>query len=198
MGPTLSREFPEVEDFLRMDGVGPTVVEYNKQTFTDNNIISADSSFFNFFSIPVLKGDQSNLLNSTYKVVLSESMAKKLFGDENPIDKMIKIGSDTTRFLVTGVMGDIPANSHFEASMITSFLTNPRSKDPIWLNNSFSLYLLLKPNSSSRTVDSKFNDLIVKYVGPEVQKYLGTSIEEFLKKGNKYRFLPAESYRYSS
>ena len=175
MGPTLSREFPEVEDFLRMDGVGPTVVEYNKQTFTDNNIISADSSFFNFFSIPVLKGDQSNLLNSTYKVVLSESMAKKLFGDENPIDKMIKIGSDTTRFVVTGVMGDIPANAHFEASMITSFLTNPRSKDPIWLNNSFSLYLLLKPNSSYKTVDSKFNDLIVKYVGPEVQKYLGTS-----------------------
>ena len=79
MGPTLTREFPEVEDFLRMDGVGPTVVEYEKQTFTDNNIISADSSFFNFFSIPVLKGDQNNLLNSTYKVVLSESMAKKAF-----------------------------------------------------------------------------------------------------------------------
>jgi putative ABC transport system permease protein len=188
MGPTLPGEFPEVEDFLRMDGVGPTVVEYNKQIFTDNNIISADSSFFNFFSIPVLKGDQSNLLNSTYKVVLSESMAKKLFGNENPIDKMIKIGSDTTRFLVTGVMGDIPANAHFEASMITSFLTNPRSKDPVWLNNSFSLYILLKPNSSYKTVDAKFNDLIVKYVGPEVQQYLGTTIEEFLKKGNIYRF----------
>jgi putative ABC transport system permease protein len=101
---------------------------------------------------------------------------------------MIKIGSDTTRFLVTGVMGDIPANAHFEASMITSFLTNPRSKETVWLNNSFSLYLLLKPNSSYKTVDSKFNDLIVKYVGPEVQKYLGTTIEEFIKKGNKYRF----------
>jgi putative ABC transport system permease protein len=135
-----------------------------------------------------LKGDQNNLLNSTYKVVLSESTAKKLFGNENPIDKMIKIGSDTTRFLVTGVMGDIPANAHFEASMITSFLTNPRSKETVWMNNSFSLYLLLKPNSSYKTVDSKFNDLIVKYVGPEVQKYLGTTIEEFLKKGNKYRF----------
>ncbi len=188
MGPTLPREFPEVEDFLRMDGVGPTVVEYNKQSFTEKDIISADSSFFNFFSIPVLKGDPANLLNSTYKVVLSESTANKIFGKENPIDKMIKIGSDTTRFVVTGVMGDVPANSHFEASMITSFMTNPRSKEQVWLNNSFSLYLLLKPNSSYKTVDSKFNDLIVKYVGPEVQKYLGTTIEEFLKKGNKYRF----------
>jgi len=188
MGPTLPREFPEVEGFLRMNDVGPTVVEFEKQTFTDKNIVEADSSFFNFFSIPVIKGDQNNLLNSPHKVVLSESTAKKIFGNENPIDKMIKIGSDTTRYVVTGVMGDMPSNAHFEASMLTSFLTNPRSQEGVWLNNSFSLYLLLKPNSSYKTVDPKFNDLIVKYVGPEVQKYLGTSIEEFIKKGNKYRF----------
>lgn len=188
MGPTLPKEFPEIEDFLRMDGFGPTALEYNKLTFTDNNIMQADSSFFNFFSIPVLKGDPNNLLNSPHKVVLSESFAKKLFGDENPIDKMIKIGSDTVRYAVSGVMGDVPYNSHFKASMITSFMTNPRSKETVWLNNSFCLYVLLRPNSNSRTVDAKFNDLIVKYIGPEVQKYLGTTIEEFIKKGNKYRF----------
>jgi putative ABC transport system permease protein len=188
MGPTLPREFPEVEDFLRMDDVGPTVVEFEQQIFTDNNIIQADSSFFNFFTIPVIKGDPDNLLNSPHKVVLSETTTKKLFGNENPVDKLIKIGSDTTKYVVTGVMGDVPSNSHFEASMVTSFMTNPRSKEQIWLNNSFSLYLLLKPNSSYTTVDTKFTDLIVKHVGPEVQKYMGTTIEEFLKRGNKYRF----------
>ncbi len=188
MGPTLPREFPEVEDFLRMNDHGTTAVEYEKQIFTEDNIVEADSSFFNFFTVPVLKGDIKNLLNSPHKVVLSESTAKKIFGNENPIDKMIKVGSDSTRFLVTGVMGDIPENSHFSASMLTSFLTNPRSKEAVWLNNSFSLYLLLKPNTSSATVDAKFQDLIVKYIGPEVQQYLGTTIEEFIKKGNKYRF----------
>ena len=188
MGPTLPKEFPEVEDFLRMDGGGPTVIEYDQQVFTDNNVISADSSFFNFFTIPVIKGDKENLLNGPHKVVLSQTFAKKLFGSENPIDKLIKIGSDTIRYVITGVMQDIPSNSHFDASMITSFMTNPRSKEQVWLNNSFSLYLLLKPNSSHTTVDAKFNDLIAKYVGPEVQKYLGTTIEEFLKRGNKYRY----------
>ena len=54
MGPTLPKEFPEVEDFLRMNGVGPTIVEYEQQIFTDNDIIQADSSFFNFFTIPVI------------------------------------------------------------------------------------------------------------------------------------------------
>jgi len=188
MGPTLPKEFPEVEDYLRMSGEGPTPVQYEEQIYTDNNIIQADSSFFHFFSIPVLKGDPDNLLNSPHKVVLSESTAKKYFGDENPIDKLLKIGSDTTKYVVTGVMGDVPSNSHFDASMITSFLTNPRSKDPEWLNNSFSLYVLLRPNTSAKAVDAKFKDLVVKYVGPQLQKFTGISIEEFLNKGNKYQY----------
>ena len=77
MGPTMVKEFPEIEDFLRMTARGPTVVEYNKQTFTEDHMVEADSSFFNFFSIPVLKGDPTNLLNAPHKVVLSEINSKK-------------------------------------------------------------------------------------------------------------------------
>ena len=62
------------------------------------------------------------------KLVLSESTAKRIFGDENPIDKPIKIGSDTVRYIVSGVMGDVPGNSHFEANMISSFMTNQKIK----------------------------------------------------------------------
>jgi putative ABC transport system permease protein len=188
MGPTLVKELPEIEDFLRMTGRGPTVIEYNSQTFTEDNIIEADSSFFNFFSIPVLKGDLKNLLNAPHRIVLSETTAKRIFGDENPIDKPIKIGTDSTRYIVSGVMADIPENSHFEASIISSFMTNPRSKNPTWLSNSFSTYLLLKPNSSYETVDAKFPELLLKYVGPEIQQYMGISIEDFTAQGNKYRF----------
>ena len=126
MGPTMVKEFPEIEDFLRMNGRGPTVIEVNNQTFTEEHMIEADSSFFNFFSIPVLQGDAKNLLNAPHKVVLSQSTAKKIFGSENPIDKQLKIGSDTLRFIVSGVMADVPPNSHFEANAITSFITNQR------------------------------------------------------------------------
>lgn len=188
MGPTLPAEFPEVEDFLRMNDVGPTVVEYEQQFFTDNDIIEADSSFFNFFSIPVVQGHPGSLLNAPHKVVLSETSALRLFGNENPIDKLLKIGSDTTRYVVTGVMKDIPSNCHFKASMVTSFLTNRRSGESIWTNNSFSTYVLLKPNATYTSVDRKFPDLIIKYIGPEIQKYTGVPFDEFLEKGNKYRF----------
>src|SRR5512137_1088458 len=99
IGPTMAKEFPEIEDFLRMSGWGPTVVEYNNQVFTEEHMIEADSSFFNFFSIPVLKGNPANLLNAPKKVVLSKSTARKIFGEENPIDKPIKIGSDSVKYI---------------------------------------------------------------------------------------------------
>ena len=188
MGSTMLKEFPEIEDFLRMNGSGPTVIEYNNQTFTEDHLVEADSSFFNFFSISVLKGDPKNLLNAPRKAVLSESTAKKIFGNENPIDKPIRIGSDSVRYTVTGVMADIPQNSHFEANIISSFMTNPRSKNTVWMSNSFSTYFLLKPNSSYKTVDAKFPELMLKYVGPEVQQFMGISLADFEAKGNKYRF----------
>jgi putative ABC transport system permease protein len=188
MGPTLLKEFPEIEDFLRMTGKGPTIIGYNDQTFTEDNMIEADSSFFNFFSIPVIKGDIKNLLNAPHKVVLSESTARKIFGNENPIDRLLKLGSDTIRYTVSGVMADVPENTHFKASLIGSFMTNPRSKNPTWLSNSFSTYLLLKPNTSYKAVDEKLPELLKKYVGPELQQYMGVAIADFEKQGNKYRF----------
>ena len=188
MGPTMAKEFPEVEDALRMTGRGPTVIEYNNQTFTEDQMIEADSSFFNFFSIPVIKGDAKNLLNAPQRVVLSESTAKKIFGNENPIDKALKVGSDSAKYIVSGVMADIPENSHFEANIISSFMTDPASKSPIWLNNSIATYLLIRPNSSYVTVDQKLPELLVKYIGPEVQRFMGISLTDFVAQGNKYRF----------
>jgi len=188
MGPTLLNEFPEVEDFLRMNGRGPTIVEYENQTFTEEHLIEADSSFFNFFSIPVLKGDPKNLLNAPHKLVLSESTANKIFGDENPIDKIVKIGSDTVSYIISGIMADVPGNSHFEANMISSFLSNPRANSPVWLSNSISTYILLKPNSEYVNLDAKLSDLLIKYVGPEAQQLFGISFTDFIAQGNKYRF----------
>lgn len=188
IGPTMLNEFPEIENFLRMTGRGPTVVEYKDLTFTDDHVVEADSTFFDFFSIPVIKGDPKNMLNAPRKAVLSESTASKIFGDEDPIDKAIMIGNDTARYIISGVMADIPGNSHFEANIITSFMTNPRSQNPIWLSNSFSTYLLLKPNTSYVTVDEKIPAMLEKYVGPEVQQFMGITLEDFAAQGNKYMF----------
>lgn len=188
IGPTMKREFPEVEDFLRMQGWGPMIVEYKDQTFTDENIIAADSSFFNFFSVPLIKGDPKNQLNVPHKAVITESMAKKIFGDEDPINKVIKLGDDTAGYIITGLMADVPEKSHFDAHILVSFVTMQVANSTFWLSNSFSTYLLLKPNANPETVSAKIPEMLIKYVGPELQRMMGISIEDFENQGNKYNY----------
>ncbi|MDZ7635356.1 MAG: ABC transporter permease [Bacteroidales bacterium] len=80
MGPTMLEEFPEVEDFLRMTGSGPTIIEYESRILP-NKLIQADSSFFNFFTLQVITGDPTEMLNASHEVVLTESTARKIFGE---------------------------------------------------------------------------------------------------------------------
>ncbi len=189
VGPTMLMEFPEVEDFLRMKRMyGAKTLSYNNQIYSEENIIEADSSFFNFFSIPVLRGDAGNLLNARNKIVLSASVAKKIFGEQNPVDKIVKIGKDTESYVVTGVMGDIPGSSHFRAGVLVSILSDAQAYDQAWGNNHLNTYLLLKPNTDYKEIDEKLKPLVAKYVGPMIQQILTISFDEFLHKGNKYGY----------
>jgi putative ABC transport system permease protein len=185
IGPAMREEFPEVEDFCRIDKWGETVVRYEDNTFTEDAFILADSSFFNMFSFPLLRGDRERVLNARYKVVLSESTAKKIFGEEDPIGKMIKVGTDSL-YVVTGIMADFPNNSHFHANMVGSFVTNPRANDGFWLSNSFGTYVLLREGASPSEVNSKFHDLLVRNVGPQLEVAFGVSFDDFIAAGNQY------------
>ncbi|MBK6347700.1 MAG: ABC transporter permease [Bacteroidales bacterium] len=187
LGPTMKAEFPEVENFLRINNWGETIIRSEEKFFTEEHFMEADSGFFDFFSIPLIRGSKENVLNQKHTVVLSETTARKIFGDADPVNKMLKVGNDSSLYRVTGIFADIPETTHFDANMIGSFMTNPRAGDEEWLSNSFSTYILLKPNASAASVDAKFSGLIVKYVGPLVTKYLGLSLKDFLAQGNKYR-----------
>lgn len=187
IAPTMQNEFPEVESFLRMYGWGKTVLKYKEKFFTEDHFIEADSTFFSFFSIPLLKGNPETALAEPYYVVLSENTARRIFGDDDPINKMIRLGDDETYYKVTGIMADIPENTHFSASGIASFMTNPRANSNEWFANSFSTYIMLKPGTLPEQVDERFAPMIEKYVGPAIMQYLGISLEEFLETGNKYR-----------
>jgi len=187
IAPTMLNEFPEVESFLRINGQGRTNIKYEEKFFMEDDFIEADSTFFKFFSIPLIQGDKAKVLSEPYYVVLSETTAHKIFGDEDPINKLIRIGNDETHYKVTGVMSDIPENTHFRASLIGSFMTNPRSSENEWLSNSFDSYVMLKPASSPEDVNARFAPMIEKYVGPIISEFFGVTIEEFFETGNKYR-----------
>ncbi len=186
IAPTMMQEFPEMENFCRMNFWGETVIKYDDQTFTESSFAQADSAFFKIFSIPLIKGNIETVLNAPHKVVISESTAKKIFGNDDPIDKLIRVGTDSSLYKVTGIMQDVPELSHFNANMLGSFVTNPRANEGHWLSNSFSTYVLLKEGASPESVNEKFHPMLVKYVGPMLQQIFGISFDEFLDKGNQY------------
>jgi len=188
IGPTVAEEFPEVESCMRLNTFGETIIKKGDVNFTITDFSEVDSTFFSFFSIPLLNGDSKNVLNEPYTMVLSESTAKKIFGNENPINKTLKINTRKEAYRITGIMADFPENTHFNADIITSFMTNGRSRDPEWLNNSFETYLLLSDNTNPTQVNARFPGLIEKYVGPRINEMFGTSINDFFTKGNRYNF----------
>jgi putative ABC transport system permease protein len=188
IGPTMQNDFPEVESFNRMNTFGETIVKNKDDVFVIEDFAEVDSTFFDIFSIPLLKGDSKTVLNSPNTMVLSESTAKKIFGNEDPINKTLKINTRSNVYRVTGIMADFPENTHFNADILSSFITNERSNDPAWLNNSFETYVLLKPNTSPQTVNDKFPGMIEKYIGPRVLEMFGVPMEDFFATGNRYNF----------
>jgi len=186
IAPTMLNEFPEVESFLRMNSWGETIIKYEDKFFTEDAFLEADSTFFDFFSIPLLRGNPKTVLAEPHYVVLSESAAGKIFGDEDPVNKLLQIGNEETHYKVTGIMADIPEYTHFRASALGSFMTNPRASENEWLSNSFDSYVMLKPNMLPENVNDRFAPMIEKYVGPVITQFFGITMEEFFEAGNKY------------
>lgn len=185
VAPTMMREFPEVEDFTRISTPNESLVEYMGKKYFEKGFIESDSSFFNVFSIPLLRGNKNSVLSEPHTLVISESTAVRLFDKDDPIDKSLLIGNDTVPYRITGLMADFPETSHFTANMIGSFVTNPRSRDPYWGNNNFGTYILLKPHTDSKHVNAKMPGMIRKYMGELAQQALGITIDELITK-NKY------------
>lgn len=188
IGPSMLRDFPEIEEFCRFNGFGVTNFRYENQNYEERSVIEVDSSFFRIFSIPLVHGNINSVLNMPYMAVISESFSKRVFGEESPIDKKIQVGDNSEYYTISGVMEDIPETSHFDANVLLSFMTNPRSQGQQWLNNSFTTYFLLQQNSSPSTIEEKIPKMVVDNVGPELEQFFDSTIEEFLNSGNRYSF----------
>src|SRR5690606_17609473 len=120
-------------------------------------------------------------------VVVTQEMATKYFGNEPALGKTMIIG-DTVVYKVTGVAENSPGNSHFKFNMLVSSSSAERLQGDIWLNNYLSTYFILNEHGSLANVESRLADLVIKYVGPEVERFMGTSLEQMERQGGEYGF----------
>ncbi|MBU0711903.1 ABC transporter permease [bacterium] len=186
LAKTLIAEFPEVESTARIRTYGYPVLRYNEKVFSEELFYHVDSTFFDVFTIEFLMGDPKTCLSEPNTVVLTELMMKKYFGDEDPIGKIIN-SDNRTDWKVTGVIKDFPKNSHFHPDFLASFLNNEGDQN-IWVSNNYSTYVLLKEGHNYKDLEAKFPDLVRKYVGPQIQQFLGVSWDQLVANGAAYEY----------
>ncbi len=186
---TMLTDYPEVEDAFRFRGTGNWFIRRKggEESFKEEKAIYADANFFTFFSIPLLSGDPDNCLKNPNTIVMSEKLASKIFGDDNPVGQSV-ILDNKEQFEVTGVFQEIPDNSHFHYDLMLSMESREESRSPVWMSFNFTTYLKLKPGSDPALLEAKFPDLIRKYIGPEIKKFMGMDLDQFKSSGNQAEF----------
>jgi putative ABC transport system permease protein len=182
-------DVPEVEASTRLVGFPQfaTVVRYKDNIFSEHYFFSADSNFFEVIPFKLLKGNPKQVLSHHNSIVLTTSAAAKYFGTEDPIGKRMEIFGQNIE--VTGVMEDVPANSHMRFDALTSTLDVGflRGEPNYYVAGAFT-YLRLAPGTDPKNVESKFPGLVEKYAAGQIEREMGVSYKKYVADGNGYRY----------
>ena len=177
LGPAAVEEIPEVLAAVRFRVDRSAKIKTGKREFTENNFFFADSNIFNVFTFPLVLGDK-NVLNDQSSIVISESMAKKYFGKENPIGKVLTYNGQNN-FKVAGVIKDVPKNTFLRCDFIASY-SNPVVANKITMPwNQWGedyTYLYLKDNTSLSSLRDKIEKLLAKNTSEQFAAMLGFNI----------------------
>ncbi|MEP6846231.1 MAG: ABC transporter permease [Panacibacter sp.] len=160
---TLERDLPEVEQAVRVDWKNNHLFSVGDKRLTvGGNMV--DSNFLQVFSFPLLKGNAAGALKDMHSIVLTEKLARKIYGDEDPMGKLIKIDNKES-FTVTGIVKDLPLNTRFDFEYLLpwSYKRFLGDDDEYWGNNSTRTYVLLKPHASDVSANTKMKVLKPKY-----------------------------------
>ena len=188
VGPTMKRDFPEVVSYCRFRSRGSYLIKFENNHYKEENIVFVDSTVFNIFGINVVQGDSKSALSEPNSIVLTERMAEKYFGMEDPLGKALTLDSKD-QYQVTGVIEKIPTNTHFNYDFLISMSSLEESRSTNWGSMNFNTYVVLQSDTDLESFQTKINDhLITNYFGPEVEKYIGMAWSEFIKGGNNFEY----------
>ncbi len=162
VGPLLTREFAQVEKAVRLNVLGG-IVNYNEKTFEENVFVFADSTFFDIFSFQFVAGDRASVLNRPNTVVLTESAARRYFGQDNPLDKTI-IYNNSDALEVTGVIEDMPANAHFQFDFLAPWTSlGDWHQEERWGSANYYTYVLLRENVNAAALEEKIDRRVTEF-----------------------------------
>ncbi|HYK47220.1 MAG TPA: ABC transporter permease [Parafilimonas sp.] len=187
LGPTLMREFPHVEQMVRFNSQGDISIKKGAQTIQDQHAVFTDSTFFKVFSIHMIEGDPNTALNEPNSIVIDETAAKRYFNSTDVLGKTLYV-DNSTNCKITGVIKDIPQQSHFHFSFLRPLMDTYRGNANEWLSNNDQSYILVKPGVTQATIQADVDKVVKKYVYAELQSLFHATPEEMERQGNYFRF----------
>ena len=172
--PALKQDYPEVERFVRMRGTASSWLFHREEMqFYEKKVIWAEDGLFDLFAIPLVAGDPNTALVEPFTIVISETMAAKYFGGEEAMGQILGV-DNTYDFKVTGIMRDLPANTHMRADMFTSYsslATIGSYYRQNWeVHDNFYTYIRLSENADPDDLDARFPDFLEKYAGEKYRE----------------------------
>ncbi|HBZ20902.1 MAG TPA: hypothetical protein DEO60_07235, partial [Bacteroidales bacterium] len=166
VGKEIKNMFPEVEDYTRFYRT-ESLVKYGDKTFKEKNILYAQSSFFEIFSFPLSDGKLDSSILAINHAVITEETARKYFGNENPLGKMITIDG-ANDFEVAGIVKSIPENSHFKFDILLSYenlIKSSRGWDNSWVSERVYSYILITPGADAKALEAKLPQIPEAFIG---------------------------------
>src|SRR5688572_18944517 len=166
LGPTLKKDYPEVEESVRFVNRERTLFKNGDKNFYETKVYYADSNVFNAFTHQFIEGKPATSLNAPFDIVISKTLAHKYFGKNSAaVGKTLKTVYDT--YKVTAVIEDVPGNSHIRYDMLISMSTYLRNYQPSpydWGSFNNFTYVLLKPATNVNAFNKKLDDVNKKFV----------------------------------
>jgi len=165
MAPILKNDIPEIDQVSRISGGENYLFTVGDKSLKANGNL-VDPSFLSMFSFPLIKGNVNSALKDPYSVVLTQQLAKKIFGNEDAIGKVIKVENDEN-YKVTGILKDLPNNTQFKFDYLMSYEHKSMKGyiDSDWTDVSIRTYVMLKPHASLSAANSKIKNVIVQHSG---------------------------------
>jgi len=185
----MKADYPEVEAATRLREAGRPIISTAEKIFRDNKVAYADANFFDVFTLPFLRGDAKTALAHPNTVVLSKTTTQKFFGGEDPMGKGLHLQGWAAPLTVTGVMQDIPSNSHFQFDLLASMSGLPDAQSNSWMTSNYFTYLVLTKGHDYKQLEVKLPQTVKKYIGPQMQQAMGMTFSAFRSQGNDLSLL---------
>ena len=173
-GPALASDYPEIENFVRLDKNEMSIKDH-RNIFHKQPLVFADNSIFEVFDFRLERGDPKTALTQPKSMVLTRANALKYLGTEDAVGKSLTVdqGGTAADFQITGILEEIPRNSHVQFDVLASLSSYPAEQMSAWFSNFLHTYVLLEKGSSAPELEKKLSSLLTKYMAADVIKILG-------------------------